>query len=146
MESFMLTAMLTGFSAAAALAGFSVVYSHINKEKFHTKGAVSFEKFEQMLRDKEDIDIIDLCEPEYYRMHRIKGAINIPADNFRKNAADILHGKKTVLYCKTGKECRLAFQYLEGIGHNTENLYYLDAEMVYTAKYTKQPSEGGLSQ
>ncbi|WP_022851764.1 rhodanese-like domain-containing protein [Limisalsivibrio acetivorans] len=97
--------------------------------------ALEYEEFVKLIKTEPDLHLIDLTEPDYFKKHHIKGAVNIPGEDFQQYADTLPDDKLCVMYCRTGLQSRRAFQFLTENGYSTDNLYYLDAKMMYVAKY-----------
>ncbi|WP_265820565.1 rhodanese-like domain-containing protein [Geovibrio ferrireducens] len=131
----MINSLLTGLGGALVLVCLSYIYTHMTRREDIENGAIDFGDLMHMLKTKQNLRLIDLSDSAHFKMHHLKGAENIPPQAFRKLAESILDERKTVLYCKSGRECRLAYQFLKEKGYKTDNLYYLDAQMIYTSVY-----------
>ncbi len=131
----MLGSLLIGLGGALLLTAFSYIYTRMTRQEELENGAIDFDDLMRLLKTKQNLRLIDLSDSAHFKMHHLKGAENIPPQAFRKVAAEILDDRKTVLYCKSGRECRLAYQFLKEKGYKTDNIYYLDAQMIYTSVY-----------
>ncbi|QAR34321.1 rhodanese-like domain-containing protein [Geovibrio thiophilus] len=131
----MLQSLLIGLGGALLLVIFSLIYSSMTRREDIETGAIDFDDLMHMLKTKQNLRLIDLSDSAHFRMHHLKGAENIPPRAFRNLAGELLDERRTVLYCKSGRECRLAYQFLKEKGYKTDNLYYLDAQMIYTSVY-----------
>lgn len=72
-----------------------------------------------MLNEDPGIMLVDVRTPEEYRSGYIKGAINIPLDDFDKQVKKMLPDKEQtiMLYCKSGKRSAVAAQELMDLGY-----------------------------
>ncbi len=131
----MLHSLLIGLGGALVLVCFSYVYTRMTRSEEIESGAIDFDVLMNMLKTKKNLRLIDLSDSAHYKMHHLKGAENIPPDAFRKLVPELIDDRMTVLYCKSGRECRLAYQFMKEKGYKTGNLYYLDAQMIYTSVY-----------
>jgi rhodanese-related sulfurtransferase len=84
---------------------------------------VSVKELKQMIDNKEDIQIIDVREPNEFNQANIEGEL-IPLGTIPQNADKISKTKKVIVHCRSGKRSENAIKYLEA-NHGLDNLYNL---------------------
>lgn len=77
---------------------------------------------EDMIKNGEDIAIIDVRTETEYRDGHIVGAINMPYDEIQNLIGDIPKDKQIVLYCRSGRRSGIAYDKLRELGYK----YILD--------------------
>lgn len=84
---------------------------------------ISVEEFEEWLKKGEDIQVIDVREPNEYEERNIR-ALLIPLATVKNRADEIRKDKKVVIHCRSGKRSATAIRELENSFGYT-NLYNL---------------------
>lgn len=84
---------------------------------------VSVKELKQMIDNKEDIQIVDVREPNEFNQANIEGEL-IPLGTIPQNADKISKTKKVIVHCRSGKRSENAIKYLEA-NHGLDNLYNL---------------------
>jgi rhodanese-related sulfurtransferase len=79
---------------------------------------VAPDRFIMMLEmvEKSECLLIDVRNPEEFRMERIEGARNVPVDSIRTDLNGLDRKIPLLLYCKTGKRCVRAVDQLKEMG------------------------------
>ena len=103
-------------------------FKTINKEyKRNIKNIreISYEELKEILKENNDIKIVDIRSPQEFEEKRIMHAINIPLYDLNKKADFLLSNKDMliVLYCGCGIRSKKAYKILEEKGYT--NLYSL---------------------
>jgi rhodanese-related sulfurtransferase len=84
---------------------------------------VTVQELKAMLDSGEDIQLVDVREPQEYQEANIKGKL-IPLANVPQNVNRFATDKKVIIHCRSGKRSGDAITYLEtNFGHR--NLYNL---------------------
>lgn len=84
---------------------------------------VTVKELKQMLDNKENIQVIDVREPNEFNAANIKGEL-IPLNSVPENVEKISKDKKVIVHCKSGKRSENAIKFLE-TNHGFQNLYNL---------------------
>lgn len=84
---------------------------------------ISVDEFSAWVNGGEDIQVIDVREPNEYEERNI-GALLIPLATVKQRAAEIRTDKKVVIHCRSGKRSATAIRELEQVFGYT-NLYNL---------------------
>jgi len=84
---------------------------------------VTVKELKQMIDNKEDIQIVDVREPNEFNQANIQGEL-IPLGTVPQNADKISKTKKVIVHCRSGKRSENAIKYLEA-NHGFDNLYNL---------------------
>jgi rhodanese-related sulfurtransferase len=84
---------------------------------------VTVKELKQMIDNKENIQVIDVREPNEFNAANIKGEL-IPLATVPQNAEKISKDKKVIVHCRSGKRSANAISFLEQ-NHGFENLYNL---------------------
>lgn len=93
-----------------------------NQEKNAIK-QISPLELKNCLNNKEDIEIIDVREPEEYAALNIRGKL-IPIDSLANNISEIPTDKKVIVHCHKGSRSVKAIKYLQD-NYDFKNLYNL---------------------
>lgn len=74
------------------------------------------EELKDMIKNNQDIAIIDVRTKREFGMGHIEGALNIPVDELRNNLDKLNRNSKIVVYCRTGYRSYLAYLILRNSG------------------------------
>ena len=109
-----------GNPVATGDAGSTITY--VPKPK---PGTVSITDFEKVASGNgKDVVLVDVRNPDEVAKGKIKGSINIPADQIGKRKSEIAERKDIVLYCPSGVRAEMAYNVLKQ--HSIDS-HYLDA-------------------
>ena len=76
--------------------------------------------------NNKDVLFIDVRSKEEYSMGHFKNSINIPYNIINRNIANdiekLQQSKKVVIYCRSGRRAKIAFDKLKNVG--LKNIYY----------------------
>ena len=78
----------------------------------------------QMIRENEDVLVLDVRERYEYRTGHIPGAMLLPLDTIDRESAEAAIGekdKKVLVYCRSGSRSRMAAKALTELGYT--NIY-----------------------
>lgn len=94
-------------------------------EKYTKTNDISFCTLKDMLKNSNDLVLIDVRSPMEFREGRINTAINIPFYDIERNIGRIVPNKnlKIIVYCQSGTRSKKACRILEKLGYT--NLYNL---------------------
>ncbi len=73
-------------------------------------------ELKQKLDNGENIQLIDVRQPDEYDFAKIKGAKLIPLGDILKRIDEIDESKETVIHCKAGGRSAKAIEFLEKAG------------------------------
>ncbi len=73
-------------------------------------------ELKQKLDNGENIQLIDVRQPDEYEFAKIKGAKLIPLGDILKRIDEIDESKETVIHCKAGGRSAKAIEFLEKAG------------------------------
>lgn len=90
---------------------------------------------EDLERNKENFDIIDVRTKEEYEKGHVEGAINIPYDEILEHLDMINKDKPTVLYCRSNSRAEIASLSLKSVGF--VYIYIADGVNLYDYKLVK---------
>lgn len=66
--------------------------------------------------EKGECLLIDVRNPEEFRVERIEGARNVPVDSIRNALSELERDTPLLVYCKIGKRCIKAVDQLNAMG------------------------------
>lgn len=106
--------------------------SHINPRK-RTGAYVEPEQFREMIKNEEDIVILDVRSNYEHELGRFKNAVTLDIENFRDfpdkiNELEQYKGKKIVTYCTGGIKCEKASAFL--LEQGFENVHQLHGGII----------------
>lgn len=82
------------------------------------------EELRDLIRNKkDDLEIIDVREPDEYRAIHIKGSKLIPLNKIKERAGEVDWNKEVIFICRSGSRSKLAAM-IVGAGHDVKNLRY----------------------
>ena len=84
---------------------------------------VSVSELKEMMKNKEDFQLIDVREPYEYEISNLGGDL-IPLKNVKENLDKVAKDRKVVVHCRSGKRSADAIKFLEETG-GFNNLYNL---------------------
>ena len=89
---------------------------------------ISPEEVDKLMKEKTDIQFIDVRELEEYEAGHILGTKLIPMSELENRKAEIDPEKEAVLICRSGKRSSLACTYLQSLGY--KRLYNMTGGML----------------
>ncbi len=81
-----------------------------------TVGEMSATELKSKLDRGEQVFILDVREPQEYRIHQIPGSVLIPLDDLPQRVREIDGAREIVVHCKTGARSARAVEFLRGAG------------------------------
>lgn len=80
---------------------------------------ISAEQAKRLMREEENIVLVDVRTAREYRQHCLPGAVNVPLLDIMKNPYIFSENrnKKILMYCGEGTQSRVAAQYLMEAGY-----------------------------
>ena len=90
-----------------------MIGENIKKGEYHQ---MDVEELKNMIKNKQDITILDVRTKREFGMGHIEGALNIPVDELRDNLDKLDRDSKIVVYCRTGYRSYLAYLILKNSG------------------------------
>jgi UPF0176 protein len=105
---------------------------HINPT-VRTGGYVEPEEFRKMIKEEDDLVILDVRSNYEHKLGKFKNAITLDIDNFRDfpekiNELEAYKGKKIVTYCTGGIKCEKASAFL--LEQGFENVHQLHGGII----------------
>ncbi|MFC1645001.1 rhodanese-like domain-containing protein [Patescibacteria group bacterium] len=89
--------------------------------------SIGVREFNQEIeKSSDDVEIIDVREPEEYAQIRIKGSKLIPMGEIIKKIKNIDWTKKIILVCRSGARSMYAADLISSNGHTDKDIYNLD--------------------
>lgn len=76
-----------------------------------------------MIAKKQNLFLVDVRTPDEYRQARLRGAINIPLDDFKRRLKEIPKNRPVLVYCAVGVRSASAAGYLSMKGYS--EVYHL---------------------
>ena len=76
------------------------------------------------LIENDQAEIIDVREPEEYKIIHIKSAKNIPMNELTDRLDEIDWSKQVIFHCRTGYRSKLIARVAESLGKEVANLKY----------------------
>ena len=71
---------------------------------------------------RDEIDLIDVREPDEYEAGRIAGARHIPLAQLPAEVADLNRERQIVFYCRTGSRSAMATEAFRDAGFDAHNM------------------------
>lgn len=100
------------------------------------KGSISVASFERIMKNQPSaIVVVDVRSPKEFAVATIKGAINVPIDDFEAGLAKLPKDKPIVFVCATGGRSGEAYDTAK-ILREELNVWFLDAQVTYHADGT----------
>ena len=79
---------------------------------------------EKLKTNPENLEIIDVREPEEHRQVRVKGSKLIPMNELVSRIGEINWDKEVVFLCRSGARSAMIANLISAMGKNIENLAY----------------------
>ncbi len=96
------------------------------------EGSIDIANFEQTIKSNPDqIQIIDVRDPDEFAAGTFPNAINIPSDQLEGKIPTLATDKPIVFVCATGARSGEAFYMVQDIRPELKNVFYLEAETEY---------------
>jgi rhodanese-related sulfurtransferase len=80
------------------------------------------EEVAERIKRKDDIDIIDVREPEEWESGHIPNAKHIPLGELPERLNELNSNKETIMVCRSGNRSIKACDYLFQMGYNVINM------------------------
>ena len=90
-----------------------MIGENIKKGEYHQ---MDVEELKNMIKNKQDITILDVRTKREFGMGHIEGALNIPVDELRDNLDKLDRNSKIVVHCRTSYRSYLAYLILKNSG------------------------------
>ncbi|MBE3035478.1 MAG: FAD-dependent oxidoreductase, partial [Candidatus Atribacteria bacterium] len=90
-----------------------MIGENIKKGEYHQ---MDVEELKDMIKNKQDITILDVRTKREFGMGHIEGALNIPVDELRDNLDKLDRNSKIVVHCRTSYRSYLAYLILKNSG------------------------------
>lgn len=98
-------------------------------EPGRTKGSISIPSFKRLLAEKPtSVHLIDVSSAREFGPGSIKGAVNIPINQFEKQSANLPTDKPIIFFCTTGGRASEAYDMTKLLRPELV-VYFLDAQV-----------------
>ena len=96
------------------------------KKLYRTKTDIGKEEMREILKNNNNVIILDVRSPQEYEEGHIDGAINIPNYELYYKTPRVIKNKETIIiaYCTLGLRSKKATKILKKMGY--KNIYHLD--------------------
>lgn len=94
---------------------------------------ISASELEQYLDEKREIFLVDMRDRESFRSGHIRGAVNMPEEEFWERTKELPMSRLIVLYCYHGPRSMLAARQLARMGYQVADVY--GGIQAYRGKY-----------
>lgn len=97
------------------------------KRLFRSKSNLSQQEMKDMVRNNNNVILLDVRSPQEFEEGHLDGAINIPTYEIYSKASKILTDKEAIIiaYCTLGVRSKNVIKILKKMGY--KNLYHLDS-------------------
>ena len=113
-----------------------LVVAYLIKESFINEGNID----KTIKKYFSNSIFIDVRSNKEYSQGNFKKSINIPYDTINKKVADqisrLQDGKKIVIYCRSGRRAKIAYNKLKNFG--LKNIYYTTFDYIKLKKLFKK--------
>jgi len=75
---------------------------------------INAKQFKELLKNRENLELIDVRQPEEYAIARIKGSKLIPMRELRTRLGEIDWNKEVIFLCRSGNRSKLMAQLVSG--------------------------------
>ncbi|MDQ0158411.1 rhodanese-like domain-containing protein [Alkalibacillus salilacus] len=83
---------------------------------------ITTDEVKQLLENKEDVNLLDVREPEEIEQGHIPGIKHIPLGSLEERKDELSQDQEHVVICRSGNRSGKAVQYLEQHGFNAKNM------------------------
>jgi rhodanese-related sulfurtransferase len=83
---------------------------------------ISAKEFRELIKTKENLEIIDVRQPEEYAIIYIKDSKLIPLNEIAGRMNEIDFTKEVVFLCRSGSRSNIAASIAAAVGHEAKNL------------------------
>lgn len=97
----------------------ATIYQYVRPKEERNYTSVKVAEAYDLIREDKDIYILDVRTREEYRKGHLRGAKNIPLDDFEKRMGQVPVNKKVLVYCRTGARSVRAVRRLEVAGYQS---------------------------
>jgi len=95
----------------------ATVYQYMRPKEKRNYMSLNVAEAYDLIREDKDTYILDVRTREEYRKGHLRGAKNIPLDDFEKRMGKVPVNKKVLVYCRTGARSVRAIRRLEVAGY-----------------------------
>ena len=85
---------------------------------------INAEKLRELLEDKDQLELIDVRQPDEYEIIHLKGSKSIPLNELKDRLDEVSWNKDVVFLCRTGARSKIASDIAAKIGKRVKNLQY----------------------
>ena len=96
------------------------------RNKYRSKENLTKDEVYEMIRNNDNVILLDVRSPQEYEEGHMQNAINIPTYEIYEKAEKIIRDKDSIIicYCTVGVRSKKTIKMLKKLGYN--NLYNLD--------------------
>ena len=95
------------------------------------EGSIDFGAFEELVKTKADVLIVDVRDAKEFQSGTVPGAINIPTEKLEKQLEGWKPGNPVIFICNTGARSGEAFYMLMDKRPDLKEVYYIDGEISF---------------
>lgn len=95
------------------------------------EGSIDFAAFDELVKSKADVLIVDVRDPKEYKAGTVPGAINIPTEKLEKQLEGWKPGKPVIFICSTGARSGEAYFMVLDKRPDLKEVYYIDGEITF---------------
>jgi rhodanese-related sulfurtransferase len=94
-------------------------------------GPVTPEEGRALIRQKTDMLLLDVRNPDEYAEQHYPGALNIPVNELEQRVSEVPAGKPVLVYCAKGLRAGRAYDIMKKRRPDVTELYYLKGAPLY---------------
>jgi rhodanese-related sulfurtransferase len=94
-------------------------------------GPVAPEDARTLIRQKADLVLLDVRNPDEYAEQHYPGALNIPVNELEQRVSEVPAGKPVLVYCAKGLRAGRAYDIMKKRRPDVTELYYLKGAPLY---------------
>ena len=95
------------------------------------EGSIDFAAFDELVKSKADVLIVDVRDPKEYKAGTIPGAISMPTEKLEKELEGWKPGKPVIFICSTGARSGEAYYMVQDKRPDLKEVYYIDGEISF---------------
>ena len=111
--------------------GFAVTLLFVGGVTAAGPGPVTPQEGITMVRQKTDLVIIDVRNPNEYVVEHYATARNIPVNELEARIAEVPSGKPVLVHCGIGKRAQRGYEILKAKRPDIQELYYVNGKTLF---------------